>query len=170
MVAKEDDRVVEESVRRAIMTAIVTHSTPAWGTQANFIIRVDLDDSGMSAGTEQLWARRIDQLTFEVCCIPFFAYGLALGDTVECSADFTIQRRLYCGGHRTLRIAISDFAKQHEIHEALHGWVLGTGMLHEWYSQGYLAVDVPPSLQSNLDTSKLDEMCRGNLIEIEFSD
>ena len=152
------------------MTAIVTHSTPVWGTKSNFLIRVGVNDSGMTGAIEQLWARKIDHSTFEVCCIPFFAYGLALGDTVACSADFTIQRRLFCGGHRTLRIAIADFENQHRIHEGLHEWVFASGLLHEWYSQGYLAVDLPPSLQADLDTSKLDAMCRDNLIEIEFSD
>lgn len=169
MVAKADERLVEESVRWSMMTEIITHSAPVWGTKSNFIIRVSLNDSGMTGGTEQLWARQIDQLTFEVCCIPFFAYGLALGDVVECSPEFTIQTRLNCSGHQTLRVAIADFENQHKIHEALHGWVLTTGLLHEWYSQGYLAVDLPPSLRETLDTSELDEMCRRNLIEIEFS-
>ena len=47
-----------------------------------------------SAGvtTEQLWARRVDDEHHEICCIPFFVYDLALGDTVEVDADHLVTR------------------------------------------------------------------------------
>ena len=151
------------------MTAIVSHSTPAWRAKSNFLIRVDIADSGLPETMEQLWTRRIGHLTFEVCCIPFFAYGLALGDTVQCNSELVLKQRLESGGHNTLRVAIAEFASSHQIHEAIHGWVLATGLLHEWYSPGYLAIDLPPAVQGKLDTSPLDDLCRRNLIEIEFA-
>ncbi len=151
------------------MTAIVTHSTPAWRAKSDFLIRVDLADSGLPETMEQIWARKIGHLTFEVCCIPFFAYGLALGDTVQCNCELVMQKRLASGGHNTLRVVIADFASSHQIHEAIHGWVVATGMLHEWHSPGYLAIDLPPAVQGKLDTSLLDDLCRLNSIEIEFT-
>jgi hypothetical protein len=32
---------------------------------------------------ELLWTRTEDQERFELCCIPFFPYGMALGDLVS---------------------------------------------------------------------------------------
>jgi hypothetical protein len=64
---------------------IISHDFPVWRSKANFIIRLLLKDPDIAqlANSEQIWARQIEKDVFEVCCIPFFAYGLALGDLVK---------------------------------------------------------------------------------------
>ncbi|HXC79910.1 MAG TPA: DUF4265 domain-containing protein [Candidatus Acidoferrum sp.] len=50
-----------------------------WRERANFIISTELPPSDSSKQFEQLWSRQMDD-EFEVCCISFFVYDLALGD------------------------------------------------------------------------------------------
>ena len=89
------------------MDNVATHKAPVWGSRANFIIRADLSSHGLPGRFEQLWARKIGPTTFELCCVPFFAYGLALGDKVESNADFTIQKIVEKDGHKALRVAVA---------------------------------------------------------------
>jgi hypothetical protein len=133
-----------------------THATPAWGSKADFIIRVDLTPFGMSARSEQLWARKDGHTTFEVCCVPFFTYGISLGDRVETDAEYNVQTVSQKGGHRTLRVAVVDPNDQDKLHLKLHEWVEGTGLLYEWSSPGYLAVDLPPT--RSVDVACLEQL------------
>ena len=86
---------------------VAIHLNPAWRDRANFIafVSIELDEPGER--WEQLWARQIANNLFEICCIPFFAYDLALGDQVDTlgrlvgvvdqpGADSDLQIR--CGG------------------------------------------------------------------------
>src|SRR5262245_18202449 len=135
------------------MSQLATHRNPVWGDKSDFIIRADLSPFGMPGEFEQIWARKITENRFEICCIPFFTYGLALGDEVTSTLDFVIcnvQRR---NGHKIFRIAIETGRDTVGIHKKLHEWVDQTGFLYEWSSDGYLAVDVPPEvlgIQSDL--------------------
>jgi hypothetical protein len=45
---------------------------------------------GTKVTTEQLWARQVGDRHFELCCIPYFVYDLALGDVVEIDADYRL--------------------------------------------------------------------------------
>jgi len=152
------------------LSNIATHKTPAWGPKSNFIIRADLANHGMPGRFEQLWARKIDATTFEICCIPFFTYGLALGDKVESNAEYTIQKILEKGGHRTLRVAVVSKDKQDKLHEVLHEWVDNTGLLYEWYSPGYLAVDLPPDDQGKASFLTLEQLSENGEISIEIDE
>jgi len=49
------------------------------------------DDEGPSV-VEQLWARPLDDSTYEVCSIPFSTDALSLGDFVEINADLFITK------------------------------------------------------------------------------
>src|SRR5947209_2116831 len=60
------------------------HSEPVWRDRSNFIIAAEVLGGG-DTRTEQLWARQVDEHRFEVCCIPFFVYDVALGDVVVTS-------------------------------------------------------------------------------------
>lgn len=94
---------------------IVTHDFPAWREKANFIIASRLgEELGIDDifDWEQLWGRSISENTFELCCIPFFAYNLALGDIVETcpfeSRTFVVKRLLESRGHKTFRLVFRD--------------------------------------------------------------
>lgn len=56
------------------------HREPVWRDRANFVVNAPLPEEGRY---EQLWSRQLSDDCFEVCCIPFFLYDVALGDVVQ---------------------------------------------------------------------------------------
>lgn len=66
---------------------IATHSNPVRRPAPSFMLRASLDGVGGGDNYEQLWTKRVGQDRFEVCCIPFFVYDLALGDVVRADPD-----------------------------------------------------------------------------------
>ena len=129
------------------MNDIAVHATPAWRAKANFLIKCDLSRCGMSGRSEQLWARKIDSNRFEVCCIPFFTYGIALGDTVQTDEDYLILKVIHTVGHKTLRVAISNPNRIDQIHQAILEHLDRIGSVYESYSCGYVAVDFETQIQ-----------------------
>lgn len=91
--------VIAGRVRKAV------HQDPVRRDRSNFIVAGPIRDGG-DIKTEQLWARRDDEgRRFEVCCIPFFAYDLALGDVVETNAGFLVERVVRQSGRYVFRDA-----------------------------------------------------------------
>ena len=152
------------------MENIATHEAPVWGQKADFLIRADLAGHGLPGWCEQLWAHQIEDFAFEICCIPFFIYGIALGDVVETKADFTIDRVLEKSGHRTLRIAVANQEEQDELHVVLHDWAASTGLLYEWQAPGYLAVDLPPGTRVDEITPALDTLIKTGRVSTELDE
>jgi hypothetical protein len=81
----------------------VVHEDPVGRGTANFIGRADLAPFGLDRQVEQLWFRPADEGRYEVTCIPFSAYGLALGDVVVLK-DYYVSEVAEPSGHRTLRL------------------------------------------------------------------
>lgn len=120
----------------AIQEAV--HREPVWRDRSNFIIATSIepDESGMS--TEQLWARRVDDQLFELCCIPFFADNLALGDVVEVDSDYIVSRVSTPSGRFVFRIWFGESSHpRNEVSVELDS----LGALIEWSSENLLAVD-----------------------------
>jgi hypothetical protein len=65
-------------------TKTMQHVNPIYPEKTDFIIgaKCNYKTDEYDMVWEQLWARRISEFRFEICCIPFFAYDLALGDEV----------------------------------------------------------------------------------------
>jgi uncharacterized protein DUF4265 len=83
---------------------VAVHPEPVWRSTANFLIFAKLNDGHW----EQLWARQLSDNTFQLCCIPFFAYDLGLGDDVETGPSddkrYVIQRVVRDAGTYTFRV------------------------------------------------------------------
>jgi len=145
---------------------------PVLRDQANFLIMADLSAAGIDDGLEQLWAKQVGPTQFVLCCIPFFTYGLALGDVVETEAargkQYVVRRVVNSAGHRVLRIWLAR-ASQPERQDIL-AQVVSHGFLHEWSSDNLLAIDVPPGCEME-DFLKFlsDETMRAN-IDVEWGD
>jgi hypothetical protein len=77
---------------------------------------------------EQLWGRRVGDL-FEVCCIPFLAYDLALGDLVALDEDLRLREVREAGGHRTYRIWFGSASPA--VREQAHADLSAVGALFE---------------------------------------
>lgn len=112
------------------------HLSPAWREKANFIIRAPMPDEGWY---EQLWARQIDAHTFQVCCIPFFLYDLALGDTVRTSDSYELEEVIEQSGRGVFRVFFPPTSLQER--QGLVAKLSTEGALLEWSSENLLAVD-----------------------------
>jgi hypothetical protein len=148
------------------MDRIAWHEHPVG--DSDFFIRVDLSEHGMSGRYEQLWVKRRGETTFEVRCVPFFAHGVALGDTAETDAEFTLRRVVLRGGHATLRVAVADREQRTRLRAILQEWIAETELLHEWFADGYVAIDLPPNAEERINKSLLRELAELGAIEWEI--
>jgi hypothetical protein len=113
----------------------VIHPEPIWRDRADFIIGAPLSEAGRA---EQLWARRVDGHLFEICCIPFFVFDLALGDLVETDGGYNIVGVVQHSGRSVFRVWFGEsFRPRQEIADQLSD----LGALLEWSSVNLLAVD-----------------------------
>jgi Domain of unknown function (DUF4265) len=127
--------------------SFAVHNAPL--ARANSLIHVDLADHGMVGKREQLWAWRLGPTEFEVSSIPFFPYGIALGDVVQTrgsgASQLVVQSVASRSGHRVLRFGITSYKVTPELHELLHRELIRSGLKFEWHGAEYAAVDLPSS-------------------------
>lgn len=123
---------------------VATHEHPAWRDHANFIIRFCLGEKDGRNEWEQLWARRIGDNRFSICCIPFFAFDLALGDEVETDAENVVARVVNPSGHYTFRVWFGE-SNEPGIRDELLDKVRRLDCGIEWSSENLLAVDAANS-------------------------
>lgn len=117
------------------------HSEPVWRDRSDFIIGAGIA-GGSDTMTEQLWARRVDEHRFEICCIPFFIYDVALGDIVATSPTgdrrYMVTKVVEPSGRYVFRVWFGEsFHPRDEIVDDLKA----LGSLIEWSSSNLLAVD-----------------------------
>lgn len=89
---------------------------------------------------EQLWVRKISEFRFEICCIPFFVYDLALGDEVVTDENYMITKVVKPSGHYTFRVWFGNSEALH-IRDQLLEELTNAGCLYEWYSENLLGID-----------------------------
>lgn len=116
-----------------------THTDPVWRSKANFIIAADISCGAGPKQWEQLWARQIDEHRFEICCIPFFVYDLALGDEVETDSDNVISQIIRPSGSYTFRVWFGE-ANDPSCRETLPTKLIRLGSELEWASPNLLGV------------------------------
>lgn len=125
----------------------VAHQTPVWRDQADFIIhaKINADDPDFNKRWEQLWVRQVGENRFRVCCIPFFAYDISLGDEVEVAPEgekrYVVQRVIEDAGHYTFRVWFGE-SSDPTIREEVMNQIERLGWLFEWYSENLLAISV----------------------------
>lgn len=111
---------------------IFTHNDPIWRSESNFIIVAKAGDD-----KEQLWVKQISENRFVVCCIPFFLYDIALGDTVETDADYCVTKRT----RRSGRYVFRAMANNHEQVAILTKRLADFGALTEVSPPHLIAID-----------------------------
>lgn len=124
----------------------LTHENPVWREKANFIIHAKMDTSDGVLRFEQLWVRQLnnEDTHFEICCIPFFLYNLALGDKVSTvpgyGKKYILHEIIEPSGHHTFRVWFKKDDSKSEIAHVLEEM----GCLLEWQTQegNLLALDV----------------------------
>ena len=111
------------------MKKMLVHHYPIWYEQANFLIAAKINQNYQPAieQWEQLWVQQLPNDRYKICCIPFFTYGLALGDEVEIDETHVVQRVVTNSGYRIFRVWLYDI----EIRENLLTTVSKLGCLSE---------------------------------------
>jgi len=128
---------------------IVTHSDPAWRDRTNFIVRLDLGPYGLPGRYEQCWTRTEDKRLFEMCCIPFFTYGISLGDVLEVNQETGAHSINSKSGRRTIRVGFQNDEDAHREHDQLHDALVGTlGCQTEFHGPHYAAIDLADDQQA----------------------
>ena len=89
-------------------TSYINHEDPARRPDRAYMAMADLAPFGSPDTCEQLWLKPLDGGEYEVCCIPFRAYGIALGDRVGLSARDFVDRVVHHSGRRVLRVLFID--------------------------------------------------------------
>jgi hypothetical protein len=147
--------------------AAVQHETPVWRDRANFIIGALLDEPGK---WEQLWARQVGPNRFELCCIPFMTYGLALGDVVETEArdghEHLVARVVGPSGRFAMRAWFLDTSVAAQVAERL-----GTaGALLEWrgHWSRLLAIDAADEAMTHVVADTLRPYEEAGQLNIEI--
>jgi uncharacterized protein DUF4265 len=121
---------------------IVVHENPAWRERSNFIIHVRLPEKNRPKRFEQLWTRQLGDNRFEVCCIPFLASDLALGDVVmtapQSGLKYLVHRMVVPSGRHVLRAWPSERSLPGD---EIAADLMALGALIEWSPCKLLAVD-----------------------------
>jgi len=118
------------------------HPEPVWRDRSNFVIGARLPEPGR---TEQLWARQLGERRFEVCCIPFFLYDVALGDVVETDENYDFVRVVRPSGRYVFRVWFGDSTYSKD---RVADGLTKLGALLEWSSANLLAVDAADDEQA----------------------
>jgi hypothetical protein len=73
------------------------------------------------------------------------------------------------GGHKVLRVAIAAKERLDTLHQIVHEWVEGTGLLYEYDSNDSLDVDLPPGAQDSINLSTLERWSANGDICMEIN-
>lgn len=122
------------------------HTHPVWRARADITLNMPIDSEDGVERSEQLWARRRGDHLYEICCIPFFIYDLALGDIIRIAPQEgrnVVEGVVETHGHHTFRVWFGDAATAASSREELLARVESSHCLHEWFSDNLLAIDAP---------------------------
>jgi Domain of unknown function (DUF4265) len=120
----------------------VVHQDPIWRDRSDFIIDAELPEMDRPRRFEQLFARQIAENRFEVCCIPFFLYDIALGDIVITAMNgdrkYVVEKIVQPSGRYVFR---AWFGNSFHPRDAIVDQLKTLGSLVEWSSRNLVAVD-----------------------------
>jgi Domain of unknown function (DUF4265) len=151
----------------------IDHIFPVWREKANFILAVALTNADVPKEWkwEQIWARQIEENIFEICCIPFFAYGLALGDLVDTHTvegkDYVIKSLVKSSNNKTIRVWMLDLDNKDSVVES----ITKLGCLVEFRSENSKLISVAALTDSSAKEirSYLSKMELGGFLNYEDS-
>lgn len=116
---------------------------------------VDLAPFGFENEHEQLWLRPLPGDQFEVCCIPFRVYGMALGDVVRLGGGGRfIESVVSSSGRLVFRVFFAEPRPPltgEDSRDALREAISSGEFLAEWSGDRHVAVDIP----EGVDPSRL---------------
>ncbi|NWE20407.1 DUF4265 domain-containing protein [Pseudomonas sp. P7548] len=141
------------------------HQSPVWRDRANFIFAAHLGTKDGNNEWEQLWGQKTAAHKFIVCCIPFFARNIALGDEVETDIDFVVQRVIQRGWQTTFRVWFASHDKM--LREALMIEIESMSPLMEWSSGDLLALSLSDGVEAQRMANYLHACEEKDLLKYE---
>src|SRR5262249_5727770 len=105
---------------------------------------------GDNVDVETPWARRVGANTYVLDNLPWYAYGISLGDTFEALPaedglpEFT--RVVEKSGNRTIRIILKPSAKESVASRSVLDQLVAMGCEYEGMNGSYVAVNIPPTV------------------------
>ncbi|MFF3981163.1 DUF4265 domain-containing protein [Streptomyces sp. NPDC001828] len=128
----------------------VVHEQPVGRASKNYIARVDLAPFDLDGQVEQLWLKAVNDGSYEVACIPFSAYGIALDDVVVLNDDDYVIEVVRNSWHRTLRLVFIPDLPPADLPKAadeIKTEIIAADLQSEWNGTRLVAVDVPPDTE-----------------------
>jgi hypothetical protein len=147
--------------------SFIVHLSPVWRERANLIVQADLAVFELPGKVEQFWVRQLGPFVFELCCIPFLTYGLALGDIIATDEKYVFSGLVERKGRLVIRISFSRGPKYVALREEVLAQVRQGDLLVEWYSEYYLSVDSPDDSSIRGLIALLEGLAEDQLLSFE---
>lgn len=129
------------------VTKYIVHESPVGRASSNYLAMVNLEPYGFAGSLEQIWLRPLDGDGYEVSCIPFRIYGLALNDAVRLDSEGKhIIEVLSPSGHRVLRVFLTpslSVSESCELRSSITQGIIDDALISEWSGDRHVAIDVP---------------------------
>jgi hypothetical protein len=119
---------------------IAVHEDPIWRNSADCILKFYLGEENGVHEWEQLWAKKTSSNSFILCCIPFFAFNISLGDEVEANDEFIINKLSKRSDQITFRVWLTDCDL--DMRETFMNAIRDLKPLQEWSSKNLLALSI----------------------------
>jgi hypothetical protein len=127
--------------------SFIVHDEPAVRPDQAYIAMVDLTPFGFPSQMEQIWLRPLGGEKYEVCCLPFRVYGLAIGDVVSLDAEArNVKEIVRHSGNRVFRIFFPPSAplgRFASAKEDVISVIRDSGLQAEWSGDRHVAINIP---------------------------
>lgn len=143
------------------------HYHPVWKKIADSIINASVENEAKRTVYESLWAKKNQDGLYEICCIPYFIYDLALGDIIEADLDergkLLYKKVFQHSGNKTIWVQFNN-AKRDDLNRVLEK-VIKFDCLYEGYNERFLAFNANSDEQLTSVISSLSNEIKIGLIE-----
>lgn len=144
------------------------HHHPVWRDRADAIVHARVEHKGAADIRESLWARTLAEGLYEICCVPFFVYDLALGDEVSAASDdagkLTLEAVVKRSGNQTFWVWFEE-PYDRRVWDTAYEGLARAGCLVEGYNEGLLAFNASSVEQAELAAEVLKEAADKGLLE-----
>ncbi|HEX6076331.1 MAG TPA: DUF4265 domain-containing protein [Micromonosporaceae bacterium] len=131
----------------------IVHESPVGRSNQNHIAMVDLSPFGFRNLMEQLWLTPLGEKKYQVSCIPFRVYGMALNDIVELDSTARhVKSVVGRSGHRAFRVFFAPALSGTDLPAVVarvEAAVTEAGLKFEWSGNRHIAIDLPPGGKIN---------------------
>jgi hypothetical protein len=144
------------------------HHHPVWRERADAIVNAVIEHDTPGDMQESLWAKKLADARYEICCVPFFIYDLALGDEVETELDeagkLVLRTVVGRSGNQTFWLWFNE-PYEREVWDKAYESAAGAGCPVEGYNAGLIAFSAASAGQAALVSEALKEEIDKGLVE-----